>query len=116
VQFALDGRSLEIDSFAANASKLRAVIQRYINASRRTGRDNRSTRPSLGSRGRGREEAQAVRGWARASGYSVSDRGRINAEILDANDQAPIARGPARFLAVRTRRCDAGSSRHSTSR
>jgi hypothetical protein len=89
VTFALDGRTYEIDLSAANAAKLRAAVQPYLDAGRRVGRSARSTRPA--GRGRGREETQSIRDWARASGYQVSDRGRTSAEILEAYDKAPNA-------------------------
>jgi hypothetical protein len=89
VSFALDGRSLEIDLSAANATKLRAAVQPYIDAGRRVGRSGRTTRTAADARSR--EEMQAIQEWARASGYQVSDRGRVSAEILDAYDKAPNA-------------------------
>jgi len=38
--------------------------------------------------GKGPEFLQAVRTWARANGYELSDRGRIKAEIMDAFEAA----------------------------
>jgi hypothetical protein len=89
VSFALDGRDLEIDLSAANATKLRKAFEPYIRGARRVGKGSRR---SVGSATvRDPEQTQAIREWARASGYPVSSRGRISAEILEAYDSAPYA-------------------------
>ncbi|WP_075302065.1 MULTISPECIES: Lsr2 family protein [unclassified Pseudonocardia] len=85
VEFGLDGRSYEIELAAGNASKLRDALAEYVAAARRQA--GAATR----RRGRGgqqptvdREQNQAIRGWARARGMKISDRGRIPAEVLSA--------------------------------
>ncbi|WP_243061677.1 Lsr2 family protein [Humibacter sp. RRB41] len=84
VFFALDGISYEIDLTDANASALRAAVQRYVDAGRRTAR---GTRPGLATgrtaRTSSKEDLGAAREWLRAKGHKVSDRGRIPAVLLE---------------------------------
>lgn len=90
VSFGLDGRSYEIDLSAKNAKALRSALDAYVAAGRRTG-SSRARRSTGGGATRDREQTQAIREWARASGYKVSERGRISAEILAAYNAAPTA-------------------------
>jgi hypothetical protein len=84
VSFALDGTTYEIDLSADNAAKLRDALSPWVSQGRRTGgrarRGTRSTAPA--------SDTTKVREWAKANGYSVSDRGRISQEIRDAYDAA----------------------------
>ncbi|MEO7753521.1 MAG: Lsr2 family protein [Terracoccus sp.] len=85
VTFSLDGVTYEIDLSDKNARKLRDDFANWTGHARRSG----------GARG-GRKRAAAtkrtdlgeVREWARANGHSVSDRGRISAEVQDAYDKS----------------------------
>jgi hypothetical protein len=91
VTFGLDGVSYEIDLTNANASNLRSSIEEYVAAARRTGgRVKRGTASAAtnGSAGAGREQAQAVRDWARRNGHEISARGRIPANIQEAFEAA----------------------------
>jgi hypothetical protein len=87
VTFAVDGVTYEIDLSAKNAKALRGAFDQYIAAARRGGRGARRTGGTPARRDR--EQTQAIREWARASGYTVSDRGRISAEIVEAYNSAP---------------------------
>jgi hypothetical protein len=90
VTFGLDGRVYEIDLSAKNAKALRGALKSYVGAARRSASAARAnSRPAAPSIDR--EESQAIREWARASGYDVSTRGRISAEIIDAYNAAPNA-------------------------
>jgi nucleoid-associated protein Lsr2 len=92
VQIALDNVSYEIDLSAPNAARLREKLDRFVENGKKV-----TTRP-LGrkaTRGRavpsapvGREQAQAVRDWARNNGYTVSERGRIPKSVQEAFDNA----------------------------
>jgi hypothetical protein len=88
VSFALDGTAYEIDLSASNASKLRDAFATYVGHARRAARG--ISRPSSAGRpGRAttrvdREQTQAIREWARKSGHTVSERGRIPASVLEA--------------------------------
>lgn len=92
VSFALDGTSYEIDLAEKNAQELRDAFARYISAARKVGR---GTRASGGGRSRAtgggrmdREQAGAIRDWARKNGHAVSDRGRIPASVVEAYEAA----------------------------
>jgi hypothetical protein len=80
VQFALDGVRYEIDLSAKNAKKLRAHMQRWVDAGRRTG----GYRRRRGGVSTDRKESAGIRQWARKSGYEVAKRGRIPADVVNA--------------------------------
>ena len=87
VEFALDGVNYEIDLTAKNAAKLRNELKQWIEAGRRIGGRRRGRASGSSSRGRAsidREQSAAIREWARRNGHSVSTRGRIPAEVIDA--------------------------------
>jgi hypothetical protein len=88
VTFALDGVSYEIDLSDKNAKSLRDDFAKWTGHARRAG--SSSARRSPGRRGGAgrRTDLAAVREWARANGHTVSDRGRISAEIQAAYDKA----------------------------
>ena len=96
VSFSLDGTSYEIDLAEKNATELREVFSRYVSAARKVGRGGRSSGGSGGGGGRGRstggrmdrEQAGAIRDWARKNGHAVSDRGRIPGSVVDAYEAA----------------------------
>ena len=97
VSFSLDGTSYEIDLAEKNATELREVFSRYVSAARKVSRGGRSSSSSSsggGNRGRStggrmdREQAGAIRDWARKNGHNVSDRGRIPASVVDAYEAA----------------------------
>jgi Lsr2 len=88
VTFGFRGTEYEIDLNAKNVAALEKVLDRYITAGRKVSRSK-----SNGAAGRrGRSSAKAgvgdLREWARANGYTVSDRGRIPGEIRDAYEAA----------------------------
>lgn len=94
VDFSLDNVSYQIDLSGKNATELRDSLAQYVEHARRTG----GRKQTGGSRKAGsqktakattdREQTQAIREWARANGYDVSDRGRIPRNVLDAYHQA----------------------------
>ena len=92
VTFALDGTSYEIDLSEKNAKELRDAFSRYVSSARKVSRGNRA---SGGGRSRAtgggrmdREQAGAIRDWARKNGHQVSDRGRIPASVVQAYEDA----------------------------
>jgi hypothetical protein len=94
VSFALDGTSYEIDLSAKNADELRDAFAKYVGAARRAGRSGgssggrtTSTR-SRGSAAMDRDQAAAIRSWAKKQGLKVSDRGRIPASIIAQYNQS----------------------------
>jgi hypothetical protein len=94
VSFALDGVNYEIDLADKNAKELRDAFARYVQAARKVG--GRGTRASGGGRSRAtggggrmdREQAGAIRDWARKNGHAVSDRGRIPSSVVEAYEAA----------------------------
>ncbi|HEV7171817.1 Lsr2 family protein [Pedococcus sp.] len=86
VSFALDGATYEIDLSSANAAQLRDSLATYIGHARRAGGRRAAGRPA--SRTAGKRDLADVRQWARKNGHTVSERGRISAEIQAAYDKA----------------------------
>jgi hypothetical protein len=85
VRFGLDSREYELDLTEANAQALREAFARYIRAARRTSGGRRASAPAEkpAKPFQGFDPA-AVRAWAAGNGYTVSPRGRIRAEVLEA--------------------------------
>jgi len=86
VTFSLDGVAYEIDLSAANAAKLREAMAPWIGGARRVGGRTRTTAVRRGTTRSSGGKNTEIREWARANGYSVSDRGRIPAEVKAAFD------------------------------
>lgn len=89
VTFALDGVTYEIDLSEANAAALREAFASWVGHGRRvsgrasTGTGSRTPRRSSSSGSAGSDTA-AIRAWARSNGHEVKDRGRIQAEVVEA--------------------------------
>lgn len=90
VEFALDGVSYAIDLSGENAAKLRDAMKAYIQHARRVGGRKKPGPKSGGKPANTTDRArnQKIREWAATNGYTVSDRGRIPAEIVKAYDEA----------------------------
>ena len=95
VTFALDGTTYEIDLSEKNAEELRNVFGKYVSAARKVSSRSASRASGAGrSRATGgggrmdREQAGAIRDWARKNGHEVSDRGRIPASVVEAYEGA----------------------------
>lgn len=89
VEFALDGKSYQIDLSDENAKKLREAFAAYVDGARRatTSRGTSPRRPQQGGTQRAvadREQNQAIRDWANRHGMKVSDRGRIPGDVVKA--------------------------------
>lgn len=87
VSFGLDGTSYEIDLSKSNAENLRESLARYVGSARKVGRSGparaSSGRSKGGSAAIDRDQAAAIRAWAKKQGLKVSDRGRIPANIVE---------------------------------
>jgi hypothetical protein len=101
VEFALDGVSYTIDLSSDHAGDLRDGLAQYVEAAKRTGgrkkrtgkRDIKATEaPARGQAAANREQTQAIREWARSTGYEVSARGRIPSHIAEAYEKAHRSR------------------------
>lgn len=83
VNFALDGKTYEVDLNTENATALRNAMGPFIAVARR----GNSTGPKSAKKTT-RNDLDAVRAWARETGYQVSDRGRVSRDVLSAYDAA----------------------------
>ena len=91
VSFSLDGAAYELDLSEKNATELRDNFAKYVGAARKSGRSgggSGTTRSSGRSSSRSstsmdRDQAAAIRAWAKKQGLQVSDRGRIPASIIE---------------------------------
>jgi hypothetical protein len=95
VSFSLDGSSYEIDLSEKNADQLRDAFAKYVGVARKAPRSGSATggRSAAGGRSRGsaamdRDQAAAIRSWAKKQGLKVSDRGRIPASIIEQYNQS----------------------------
>ena len=89
VEFSVDGRSYEIDLSAKNVEKLRGALAPYVSAARRSGgRRGSSGGSAPGRSASDREHNHAIREWAVAQGMTISERGRIPSNVLEAYQQA----------------------------
>lgn len=101
VSFMVEGREYEIDLSAENAARLRDGLAEFVAAARRAGGGRRAATattattaaPAPRRASMDREQAAAVREWARANGFEVSDRGRISAAVLTAYEQRGAGAG-----------------------
>jgi hypothetical protein len=87
VEFAVDGKSYEIDLSAANSARLREALAPFISAARRASGRRRSGAPATGRPSTDREQNQAIREWAQSQGMKISERGRIPSNVLEAYHQ-----------------------------
>jgi Lsr2 len=78
----LDGRDLELDLSAENATEMRETLRKYVDAARKTG--SSKTGRASARRTVTDVDPKAVRAWAAANGREVSSRGRIPAEVVEA--------------------------------
>lgn len=72
VPFGVDGRYYEIDLSTTNAKALRKQLKAYIGKAR-------TIAPPAP-----RQEAAAIRQWAKDNGYQVSARGRLHRDVIEA--------------------------------
>ena len=88
VTFAFEGREYEIDLSEENAAKLRDGLATFVAAARRSGGGRRGATPRVAPRSTyDREQAMAIREWARANGFEVSERGRIPRVVIEAYER-----------------------------
>jgi len=79
VRFAFDGTDYEIDLNAKNAATFSKQLAPYIEHARRAGRAQ--ARP--GRAAVNRQRSADIRAWAKEHGLAVSERGRIQATVLE---------------------------------
>ncbi|MBN9224118.1 MAG: hypothetical protein ABS63_03660 [Microbacterium sp. SCN 70-27] len=92
VLFSLDGTAYEIDLTDAHAAALRDTLAPYVAAGRsvsaRPARGSASGSSSRTQKRAGQRDYTPVREWAARNGYTVSERGRVPASVLEAYDAA----------------------------
>ena len=76
----LDGKTYEIDLCPKDDKSLNKTAAEYVSNARKI-TATRVTREN-GHRPRSRTETAAIRGWAKASGMKISDRGRVPATVF----------------------------------
>jgi hypothetical protein len=89
VEFALDGRSYEIDLSDQNADGLRKAFAQYVESARKAGGGRRSASPAPSASRR--QDTAAIRTWAQENGHTVSDRGRIPTAVIEAYENRNVA-------------------------
>jgi len=91
VTFGLDGVSYEIDLSDSNAASLRQALAGWVGNARKVG-GRSAARGRTGGRQRaasdGKADLAAVRAWARENGFTISDRGRVSKDVLEAYNTA----------------------------
>lgn len=77
----VDGKQVEIDLSAKQATELREFLAPYLAAGRLAGngRHARKAAPK-------RTDYEAIRAWAKAEGIAVSEQGRIPQPVIDRYD------------------------------
>lgn len=91
VHFAHNGDEWTLDLSEKNAKKLSDFLEPYMAAGRPVGRaasPAKRKKASLGNRDLSGRDLTAVRKWASENGHTVSDRGRVPQNILNAYDEA----------------------------
>ena len=86
ISFAVDGVTYEIDLNAEHAAQLRDSLASWVGHARKV--KSPVARTASARRSRSGSDTAAVREWAKSNGYTVSDRGRISAEVQDAYAKA----------------------------
>lgn len=88
VHFSLNGTAYEVDLNATHAEELRKALAPYISAGRRAGSSGASRTGGSRKRPARNPEVAAIRAWATSNGYTLSERGRIPASIIEAYNAA----------------------------
>jgi Lsr2 len=82
VTFALNGVGYELDLSKKNRDKLLKAFEPYVSGGRKVSTRTTSARSSRGGGSPKKHDQSAVREWARSEGMTISDRGRIPADVL----------------------------------
>ncbi|MEU5425726.1 Lsr2 family protein [Streptomyces olivoreticuli] len=86
--FSLDGVAYEIDLGPDSYEHMLEAMSPFIRAGRKTGKMKGQAPAKRRATTSGGDETAAIRQWARESGYTVNDRGRVPAEIREAYAKA----------------------------
>lgn len=89
VLFSLDGAAYEIDLTEHNARALRGALSPFISAGRKISSRTPSTASDARVQRRSDQRDYApIRAWAVENGFTLSERGRVPAAVLEAYDAA----------------------------
>ncbi|KUG57049.1 hypothetical protein AVL62_16075 [Serinicoccus chungangensis] len=87
ITFGWKGSTYEVDLSTDEAAEFAKLLQPYLRAGRKVSGGTRRAGTSSASQ-QDRERTKAIRQWAKENGHSVSDRGRISAEVVAAYESA----------------------------
>jgi hypothetical protein len=88
LRFSLGGAEYEIDLNAQNAAAFRRQLAPFAARARKAGSRQRGQPARTAF---GRKRSGAIREWARAQGITVSDRGRLPANVIQRYEAATTA-------------------------
>src|SRR5664279_3791674 len=88
VHFAFGGTSYEIDLSKANTRAFEKLISVYVGHARKVRGARSTSRAKPAAQPKPKQDLAAIREWAKAAGYQVSDRGRIAAAVVQAYEEA----------------------------
>ncbi|MDI3417969.1 histone-like nucleoid-structuring protein Lsr2 [Streptomyces luteolus] len=88
----INGAGVEIDLTDDNYEKLLDILKPYLHANgarrvRGEVKQKGKTAKTTGG-GRSKVDSSAIRAWAKANGYEVSERGRVPAAVREAYEKA----------------------------
>jgi hypothetical protein len=86
VEFAIDGKTYQIDLSTAHAEQFREIIDDYVKAARRTG--GHAKRGTGAVKRSDKAENAKIRAWAQEHGMKIAERGRIPEDIARAYHEA----------------------------
>jgi hypothetical protein len=81
IGFEVEGKAYEIDLCDKHAKQFRDAMAGFVTAGRRASGRGSSRRSSARSGG-GRQRTQEIRAWAKKKGLTVSERGRLSADVV----------------------------------
>ena len=90
LDFALDGRSYQLDLSDKNAARLRDALAPFVASARRSGSGRRRSNGGVqrSSQSVNRQKTSAIREWACQHGHNVADRGRISSSVVEAYENS----------------------------
>ncbi|MDX6287386.1 MAG: hypothetical protein QOG53_2871 [Frankiales bacterium] len=88
ITFSVDGSTYEIDLCNQHGAQFRDAVAPYVGAGRRAGSSSRGRSRKRGGGSGSGARGNEVRAWARQQGITVSERGRIPADIYQKYEAA----------------------------
>ena len=92
VEFSVRGVAYRIDLSSQNLAKFDKALTPYVKAAEKVSGEERPRKASRRRKGGGKTQSRtplsSIRAWANENGYTVSTRGRIPAEVVEAYEAA----------------------------